>query len=134
MFSERTFKIDSSICLILSFCETIPKTSFKELLANLDILTNSLIKIAPNAMAAGPVNTLPIPLTNPFAKVLPSSSPPPSKFLMPSTLSFTNDKKSPISGVNISLPITSASSCIEVAVWLAIAAIVLFNISFLSAA
>ena len=84
------------------------------MLANLAILINILIKTAPNAIAAGPVKTLPIPLTNPFAKSLPSSSPPPSIFLMSSICPTRNSKKPPISGLTASSPIIPASSRIPV--------------------
>ena len=112
----------------------MPRTSFNEVLANLAILTKSFIKMAPKAIAAGPVITLPMPLTNPFAKVLPSSSPPPSVFFMPSIPSFIDDKKKSISGAKPIVPSISASSWIDVVVCDAIADIVLFSISFFCAA
>ena len=69
---------------------------------------------APKAIAAGPVKTFPIPRTNPLAKALPSSSPPPSIFLMPSIWPTKNSKNPPISGFTASSPIMPANSRIPV--------------------
>ena len=130
----NTLTIDSSICFNFSFWLTIPSTSFMEDFANLAMLINNFIKIAPNAIAAGPVITFPMPLTNPFANVLPSSSPPPSDPFNSFILSLMNSRASPIAGLRERSPIVCASSWSPVPVWLAIAANVLLSFSFFIAA
>ena len=109
-FELNTLTIDSSICLTFSFWVTIPKTSFNEPEANLKTLNKSFAKIATNATAPGPVKILPIPLTIPFAKELPSSSPPPRRLFISSTLSPKNPTMSPSSGFMESSPMIPTSS------------------------
>ena len=97
-------------------------------------LYKSFVKIAAKAITPGPVKTFPIPLTKPFAKELPSSSPPPNAFFMPSIALPNSPTASPRSGFIDNSPIIPTSSFNPEPAWDAIADMLLFKSSFFLAA